>query len=168
MYTHMYTCLTWMAPVGRGRKRCVVALTRGRAGAGVRWVRDVGWGCLGGLFWICSTVQKHFRQGRKYKDHWLQHKTAWNRMVCALPQHECSDIDRKAVPRNKKNPKRYMQKRFSEFLETSQVLHHFRTTAPLQPFHTGSRVFLQRQENLSLQKHRGRRRSQNQKWKWSG
>lgn len=34
-----------------------------------------------------------------------------------------------------------------EFLETSQVLDYFRNTDTLQPFHTGSRVFLRRQEN---------------------
>lgn len=35
----------------------------------------------------------------------------------------------------------------SEFLETSQVLDYFRNIDTYQPFHTGSRVFLQRQEN---------------------
>lgn len=35
----------------------------------------------------------------------------------------------------------------SVFLETSQELHYFRNTDTLQPFHTGSRVFLWRQKN---------------------
>lgn len=40
-----------------------------------------------------------------------------------------------------------MQKWFQSFLKPSQVLDDFRNTDTYQPFHTGSRVFLQRQEN---------------------
>lgn len=47
----------------------------------------------------------------------------------------------------KREEKKKKAEMVSEFLETSQVLDYFRNTDPYQSFHTGSRVFLQRQEN---------------------